>query len=205
MEVWKPITNFEGLYEVSNYGRIKSLGRTIRLRNNGYKIFPERILKTQLWKGYERTQLTKDGKSYTVKVHRVVAKEFIKNPNNLPQVNHKDENKTNNKADNLEWCTQSYNNNFGTKNQRMVETNKKKGNTKKCCEAMLRVTIKGVICITTGEKFDSISSAARLYGIDSSALAKTCKGRFKYCGKREVNGKIEKLKWKYQDNTEVIQ
>lgn len=102
-EVWKDIECYEGLYQVSNIGRIKSL-------KNG----KERILKPQLsYKGYYRIALYKKGKGTIYSVHRLVAEGFIPNPNNLPIINHKDENKLNNNSKNLEWCTYSYNSNYG--------------------------------------------------------------------------------------------
>ena len=94
MEIWKAIPNTNDKILVSNYGRIKSLLRD------------ERILKIQLDnKGYERIRITINRHKLSLKVHREVAKAFIDNPNNLPQVNHKDGNKTNNYYTNLEWIT----------------------------------------------------------------------------------------------------
>lgn len=111
IEKWKPIKNFEGLYEISNFGRLKSLPRATT--SGG-------IIKTRLTRGYETTHICKNGKHYEVKIHRLVAQAFISNPNNLPQVNHKDENKINNRVDNLEWCNSSYNNKYGTRLERIA-------------------------------------------------------------------------------------
>lgn len=95
-EIWKKIDGFEN-YEVSNLGNVRRIGK-------------ERFLSIfSLSKGYCGVQLCKDGKSRAKKVHRLVAKAFIPNPENFPQVNHKDCDKKNNKADNLEWCTNKYN------------------------------------------------------------------------------------------------
>lgn len=77
--------------------------------------------------GYYCVAIRENGKQYNVRVHRLVAEAFIPNPNNLPIVNHKDENKTNNKVDNLEWCTSQYNNTYGTKKQREAQTKMEKG------------------------------------------------------------------------------
>ena len=94
---WKDIVGYEGLYQISNRGEVKKL-------KNNY------ILKKTLGnRGYYQLSLTKNGDRHTIRIHRLVAEAFIPNPLNLPQINHKDECKTNNYVDNLEWCTQAYN------------------------------------------------------------------------------------------------
>lgn len=99
-EVWKDIEGYEGLYQVSNLGRVKSLKKNI-------------IRKQVLGKdGYLRVTLKHNGKAKTLSVHRLVAKAFLKNVFNYPEVNHKDENKANNNISNLEWCTRKYNQNY---------------------------------------------------------------------------------------------
>ena len=121
-EIWKDIEGFEGLYQISNLGRVYSLGGRIMGRmNNRYKNKP-RFIKPHMRNGYSHACLKKDGKQYHLKIHRLVAMAFIPNPNNLPFINHKDENKTNNTVENLEWCTAKYNLNYGTHNERMIET-----------------------------------------------------------------------------------
>ena len=112
-EVWKDIEGYEGLYEVSNFGRIKSL-RT------------GKIMKPSINRGYLKCILQNDGKYKMYYVHRLVIQTFIPNPDNLPEVNHKDEDKTNNKVDNLEWCDHKYNTNFGTRNEKIRNTLLKK-------------------------------------------------------------------------------
>ena len=118
MEIWKDIDGFDGDYQVSSYGRIKSLKKNV-----------EKILKTHTNKktGYAYVGLCKDGKVFTNTVHRIVAEAFIPNPDNLPCVNHKDEDKLNNNVDNLEWCTYEYNLNYGTHTQRAKATKKQNG------------------------------------------------------------------------------
>jgi hypothetical protein len=104
-----PVKGFEGLYEVDDQGTIFGLSRTVN-KGKCHRSWDERPLKYSVdSKGYFRTNLAKDGVNRTVKVHRVVAEAFIPNPMNLPQVNHKDGNKQNNTADNLEWCSASDN------------------------------------------------------------------------------------------------
>ena len=110
-EYWKPIKGYEGLYEVSNLGRVKSL-----------KFGKERMLKVSKdKKGYLHVVLCKNGILKTYYVHRLVAEAFIDNTDNLPQVNHKDENPQNNIYTNLEWCDRKYNCNYGTRNERISE------------------------------------------------------------------------------------
>lgn len=111
-EIWKDITNYEGLYQVSNFGRVKSLKRIRKSKNNSPSIVNERILSQKNTKGYKSVSLSKNSKLKTFSVHRLVAQSFLDNPNNLPQINHKDENKTNNMVDNLEWCDAKYNTNY---------------------------------------------------------------------------------------------
>lgn len=111
MEDWKDIKGYEGEYQISSCGRVRSL------KTN-------RVLK--LYEGdYSRVCLCKNGVKKTWKVHRLVADAFIPNPDNLPEINHKDENKYNNCVENLEWCSKVYNNNYGTKTERTEDTKRK--------------------------------------------------------------------------------
>ena len=114
-EIWKPVVGYEGLYEVSNFGRVRSLRRNKILK-----------LKNEV-DGYIRVTLCNGGTEKLYQVHRLVAQAFIPNPDNLPQINHKDEVKSNNIVTNLEWCTVHYNNTYGTRLQRVRETGLKNG------------------------------------------------------------------------------
>lgn len=115
MEEWKNIIGYEGLYEVSNKGNVRNVRRNklLKLSKDYY--------------GYIRVSLSKNGIQTGLKVHRLVAQAFIPNPNNLPQVNHRNEDKTDNSVENLEWCTAKYNNNYGHRTENIVNTRVKNG------------------------------------------------------------------------------
>ena len=111
-EIWKDKKDYEGHYQVRNFGRVKSIkfGKEIIMNLNPNS------------SGYLLVNLCKDGTVKAFAVHRLVAEAFIPNPYNLPQVNHRDENKLNNNVDNLEWCTNEYNINYGTRTERYSKT-----------------------------------------------------------------------------------
>ena len=135
-EIWKPLfeenikkdlRRLDGVFLVSNLGRIK----------DGLN---DKILNPSVWEDYQVVTLYHNFKDITgiseictktLSVHRIVASVFVPNPDNLPYVNHKDENKLNNRADNLEWCDPKYNRQYGTGSKRMVETKKKNGSIQK--------------------------------------------------------------------------
>ena len=158
-EEWRDIKGYEGLYQVSNLGRVRSLN--CRGHKGCIGILTPRLD----GKGYEMVALYKEGKARNTKVHRLVAQAFIPNPNNYPQVNHKDEDKTNNNVDNLEWCTNEYNHNYGTRNERVAKSLSRK-----------------VICITTGEIFNSMREACRKYDINTGRMTECCQGKRKTAG-----------------------
>ena len=119
-EVWKPIPGYEGLYEASTFGRIRSLDGVRSYKGYGktiYRMHKGKILKQSLdgRKNYLHVALSDGVCLKPVQVHRIIAKTFIINPFDLPEVNHKDEDKTNNAVWNLEWCDHKYNSNYGSK------------------------------------------------------------------------------------------
>lgn len=122
-EEWRAIPEYEGIYEVSNFGNVRSLPRYKR-GNFDSKVFIEgkAIKQVKNNRGYYIVQLSKNNKVKNFSVHRLVATAFIPNPNSFPQINHKDEDKTNNRASNLEWTTLKRNINYGTRNKRMALT-----------------------------------------------------------------------------------
>lgn len=124
-EVWKDIKGYEGFYQISNTGKVRSLDREL-LKSNGVIETRKGQLMSQIKDkdGYMRVALRKIDFRITFGVHRLVAEAFIKNPSNLPEVNHKDEDKENNYVNNLEWCTAIYNINYGTAIERRTYFNK---------------------------------------------------------------------------------
>ena len=124
MEEWKSIPGYEGLYEVSNLGRVRSLDRYDG-RNHFRKGKVLSLVKNT--DGYLKVLLKCNTKCKTITVHRLVAQAFIPNPDNLPIINHKDEDKTNNRVENLEWCDNYYNLMYGTGNDRRIISNQNGG------------------------------------------------------------------------------
>ena len=120
-ENWKPVKGFEGIYEVSDLGRVRSIDRVITDSRGRVVPIKGRIMKQNAhYKGYLRLLLSNgEEKEHGFFVHRLVAEAFIPNPGNLPEVNHKDENKANNRADNLEWCTHLANSQHGSRGARI--------------------------------------------------------------------------------------
>ena len=110
-EIWLNIMGYEGQYQVSNTGYIRSIKRN-------------RILKPTNINGYLQISLSNQGKIKKCLIHRLVAEAFLPNPNNLSQVHHKDENTFNNNVNNLEWCNVTYNNNYGTRNARISSSHR---------------------------------------------------------------------------------
>ena len=108
-EIWKPILGYEGLYQVSNKGRVKSLSRIVSCRNKFQSLLPEKLLKQGCTKGYFHVSLAKESVKKIFKVHRLVAIAFIPNLQNKPVINHKDLNPKNNFVENLEWNTNAEN------------------------------------------------------------------------------------------------
>ena len=159
MEIWKDVEGYEGLYQVSNLGRVKSLARTCKTKGNGIRDVKECIRKTITSNcGYVMVLLCKDNKAKHCLMHRLVANAFVGNPDNLPQVNHKDGDKANNKADNLEWVTSSENN-----KHKFEELGYKPHN---------RIKVRR----SDGMEFDSATSAARYINGYPGHISQVCNG-----------------------------
>ena len=163
MEHWKAIDGYEGLYEVSDIGRVKSL--------NYNHTGKEKILKPgKNIYGYLHVVLCKDGQKKLSLVHRLVSEAFIPNPNNLKTVNHKDEVKTNNTVSNLEWMSMRDNNNYGTRNKRAAESLSK--------QVQMFDKSTGELLAT----FPSTHEAARVTGINQGDISSCCLGKLKSSG-----------------------
>ncbi len=162
-EIWCPINGYESIYEVSDKGRVRSL-----------KFGKERILKPRRNpEGYLKVCLYKNGEHKDYKVHRLVAKIFIPNPDNLPEVNHRDENKENNSVQNLEWCDRKYNINYGTRNQRISKP-------------VLQFTKDGEFV----REWKSTHDVERNLGYYNQNISSCCTGRYK---------SAYSFIWKYKD------
>ena len=122
-EIWRPIEGYEGLYEVSNTGQVRSLDRYVKYSNGRIHLHKGKVLSPIKDKdGYLQVSLYYNRKMYKKYVHRIVAEAFLPNPDNLPEVNHKDEDKTNNNVTNLEWCDRKYNLSYGSRQERYRNT-----------------------------------------------------------------------------------
>lgn len=170
-EQWLPIEDYED-YEVSNYGRVKSL--------NYNHTNQEQILKqyTNIY-GYQQVGLWKDGKRKRFFVHRLVASAFIDNPNNYEQVNHKDECKTNNHVENLEWCTAEYNCNYGSWIEKHSGENHplygKLGKEHPTSKQITQLTLSGEVV----RNWDSAIDIKRELGYHNQCISSCCSGRYK--------------------------
>lgn len=180
MEEYKEIKGFED-YQVSNYGNVKSL-------------ITNRILRPSKTNNYYKVTLCKNGEIYYKRVNRLVAEAFIPNPDNLPCVNHKDENKFNNHVDNLEWCDYQYNNNYGTKKERisakMKGVPKSEEHRRKISEShrgILNNGLKSKLVVAIDDdgnivhEFVSTQEAQR-HGFNNSSVSQCCRGLRKTCG-----------------------
>ena len=188
-EIWKDIEGYEGLYQVSNMGRVKSLGRKVKniSLKRGYRETKDKILKQYIDRyGYLKVVLTKETQRSYFTAHRLVALAFIDNPLNKPSVDHKNTIRTDNRVENLRWLTQKeqLNDNELSKIRHLAAREKATNSLKK-----------KVRCITTGEEFECINDAVRKYNICDGCIIRCCKGRQKYTGR--LTG--QKLQWEYID------
>lgn len=173
--IWKPVVGYEGLYEVSNTGLIRSLFR--------YK----KTLKYNITvRGYATVELFKNKESKRLLVHRIVANVFIPNPDNLPQINHIDENPLNNSVSNLEWCTAKYNANYGSRTERIKAHNNYKTEKRRMLAfKAAMISRKPVIQHNSNGisiRYESAKQASIITGIDYSHICDAAKGKRKTAG-----------------------
>lgn len=164
-EIWLPIEGYENLYEVSNLGRVRRLESVVNCKNGVTRKVSGKILKPGAVRGYLRVELSKNDIVRRFLLHRLVATAFIPNPNNLPQVNHRDENKQNNSVENLEWCSAKENINYGTGIKRSSEKRSKP-----------------VLCVELNQIFPSLNEAARQLRLNVGNLGSVLTGRYKTTG-----------------------
>ena len=181
-EILRDIENYENLYQISNLGRV-------------YSLISGKFLKPQKDKdNYRQVVLCKNGKKKTYKIHRLVASAFIPNPLHLPQVNHKDENKTNNRVSNLEWMSHKENMNYGTRTERMMRHPNWRASIEKCLKAAHEKLSKSVLQFDKqGEfvnEYPSTWEAARQTKINQGDISQCCLGKRKSAGK---------YVWKYKE------
>ncbi len=167
----KSVSGYEGLYEVDNLSRVFSLRTGKQMKQ---------MVNTR---GYKTVALTKEGKTKCVFVHRMVAEAFVPNDANFPFVNHKDEDKTNNLPENLEWCTARYNANYGTAIKRRVATLKRNGTSTKGRPSEKRKQIVAIDENGAETIFENSYEAAEKTGVDRRNIYACCQGK-----KKRLNG-----------------
>lgn len=162
-EIWADIKEYEGYYQVSNKGQVRSLDRVVMGSHGKPVTVLGCVLKGEICKGYKRVHLIKDGKSKHFQVHRLVAQHFVSNPEDYPIINHKDENRLNNVADNLEWCTQKYNINYGSC---LVKRGAARSRPVRSVDPETGMTIK---------EYSSFKEAAKDVGGSHTNISRSCK------------------------------
>lgn len=172
-KIWKSVVWSDGEYQVSNTGKVKSLNRVITTKYGVKRVIKGRVLKPTLHgRGYLMVYISTKGLKTRVYVHRLVAEAFIPNPDNLPQVNHKNEVKTDNTASNLEWCNHRYNIAYS-------------GNMDKAVKASLKTRLRPVVQKNKGveiARYASIKEAAWSTGLCEKSIGACCRGKCKTIG-----------------------
>lgn len=167
--MWKPIKGYENLYEVSDMGEIRSLDRISPCGKGRCHLFKSKVLTpSSNGKGYTFVRLAKNGINKKHYIHRLVAEAFIDNGNNYPIINHKDENRANNKVDNLEWCTYKYNSNYGNIKNKIAN---------KCSIEIIQIFPDG-----KEKAWKSAREVERQLGINHSNITACCKKKTKTAG-----------------------
>lgn len=170
METWRPVHGYEGYYEASNMGRIRSVPRTVKCKNGAVKRYESGLMhpSKHYKNGYMSVMLSRDGKPKRMLVHRLVAQAFVPNPSGLPEINHKDENKENNAASNLEWCDRSHN---------MTHNGLSKRTHVKQSKPVKQIKEGKVVAV-----YPSAMAASRATGITQGGISGCCRGELKTSG-----------------------
>lgn len=184
---WRPVVGYEGLYEVNNLGEVRSLDRTVNCNGGSANIKGRILTQHQAYNGYLRVALCSNGIMKNKLAHRLVAEAFVPNddPEHKTQCNHKDEDKTNNRASNLEWCNQKYNNEYGTRVLRATINNR--NNPKQNCRRVNRYTLDGEFIDT----WPSLKEVERSLGFSFTNIQCVCKRK---------TGKSNGYQWRYVED-----
>ena len=179
-EIWKDVVGYDGYYEVSNLGNVRSVDHEIMSSNGKLQFRKGKLLNGWVdHKGYYKVHLSKGSKKEQMFVHRLVALAFLPNPNNYPIINHKDENPLNNRVENLEWCTYSYNINYGTANERQSNSMIGKNiNSPSLSKSVIQYTLDDEFV----NEYLSSHEASRQTGICRTNISKCCRGGCKSAG-----------------------
>ena len=187
---WMPISDYEDYYEVSNTGLVRSIDRLVKNSHSEY-IRKGQVLTPSLSNsGYLQVQLSIRQKTKPHYVHRLVAEAFIQNPDNLPQINHKDEDKTNNNVENLEWCSRKYNMNYGTFPQKRKEKALREMNAVGKSRRVYQYDYSGSLV----NIYPSLHEVERSTGIKQDKISKSCRNKG---GHRTCNGYV----WSFEEMT----
>lgn len=179
VEIWRDIKDYEGLYKVSNLGRVKSVDHYVcyNKRNNKLSLCKGRLLRPVANNmGYLRVNLSKEGNTQPYLIHRLVAETFIPNPDNLPEVNHKDETPKHNYVENLEWCSHIYNMGYGTILER--KSKKMTGKPSSHISPVQQYNLDGELI----SEYKSMTEAHKRTGISLSNICFSCNNEGKTAG-----------------------
>lgn len=190
-EIWRPIKGYETYYEISNFGNVRSVDRIVTYSNGRKRLWKGQMMKPYKDRyGYLALNLCKNSKYSAFTVHRLVAQAFLPNPDNLPVINHKDENKTSNfvflnkdgsvdfDKSNLEWCSISYNNCYGTRLKHIVE---------KLSKPVIQIDN---VTDEVIAEYPSTMEAARQLNISQGHISACCNGKLKT---------YKRFKWRYKE------
>jgi len=174
-EIWKDIEGYERYYQVSNIGRVRSLDRIVKHSAGRERISYGKVLSQSLdGGGYPTVGISKDGCAKRVHIHRLVAVAFIPNFDNSPEVNHLDENKLNNRANNLEWCTRKENERWGTKRERCILHTDYRAISEKNSKQLVQMDLSGNVI----KVWKSLASLCRSTGFSQGNISMCCNGKY---------------------------